>query len=820
MSDSTLSKISELIKLEDDLVKIGTIRQQFLKEKSSVDVKLATATNIQMTGMLQNVEKLQQTMGKLATIKGNIGEVQKIHEDTINSVKDYDTIKKITIVNQFLNQTASLYEDISGFKKFLDVLNQQIENETEELRNDLSYPLPNLLQIHSGYTQARNFSDYLEVYARNLSDDLQSIVYKVVSPMKKTIKLFDELLQEAIFSLTEVTKVGNYTNFFNLFTVLTWEEKQDMKLVLLTSLQLNSEDPKSVNYKTFRGRSRNYKKFFFDKLKANLNEIFDSCVEHYKQDKALVYTDLDWLEDELRFIFETLDKAFPSGWQISAFIEEVYYTRLHQLTMDVIETDPPAEDLLKILSYDSKYGKFVSQYNVQQRSIIGEELKETVLDDYLKNITNKMNEWYTNLIAQEARTFSERPSAPEIYPITQEIEDLDANNQLISTPIDLNVYVLPDFKIPLTMLKEQADVAADSNYARILVEVIENWSACYIKRVSTFRELVDDEMDRYMSVFSNDDYLIKESKAKRLFRKKKPQGVDLENLTPEEQSKLSREGLVEYLVALANSLDISDGILNDKFAPAFKEKIHTSYHKRISRAIDDASESSNSLISEILSAICDIVMNDLTPALCKLFTKKWYDDGNSQTGEPTIAELIVETISEYMGEMRQYCCYPVYQLLFRIFLDNFIPTYIRIGYENVLHGDGKKVDPHATKKYKSFSEAILRDVETFFSGLDPLFTKKDAEYFFSSLLAIEMLQELGTCEVDNIQEAWQHMVLPKFYDCSIEYIRGICLCRKDMDKHAVKRLLPVLQDIKIDYHQKVEPPEIPIFTLNDFEFQD
>lgn len=79
--------------------------------------------------------------------------------------------------------------------------------------------------------------------------------------MKKTIKLFDELLQEAIFSLTEVTKVGNYTNFFNLFTVLTWEEKQDMKLVLLTSLQLNSEDPKSVNYKTFRGRSRNYKSF-------------------------------------------------------------------------------------------------------------------------------------------------------------------------------------------------------------------------------------------------------------------------------------------------------------------------------------------------------------------------------------------------------------------------------------------------------------------------------------------------------------------------------------------------------------------------------
>ncbi|RCK55189.1 Exocyst complex component SEC6 [Candida viswanathii] len=785
MSDSTLSKISELIKLEDDLAKVSTIRQQFLKEKSSVDVKLATATNIQMTGMLKNVEKLQQTMGKLATIKENIGAVQKIHDETITAVRDYDTIKKITIVNQFLNQVASLYEDISGFKKFLDVLNQEIESETEELKNDLSYPLPNLLLIHAAYTQARNFQDYLEVYSRTLSDDFQSIVYKVVSPMKKTIKLFDELIQEAIFSLTEVTKVGNYTNFFNLFAVLTWEETQDMKFALLSSLQLNPEDAKSVNYKMFRGGAGT------TRIEGQSQRDFDSCVEHYRQDKVMVYTDLDWLEDELRFIYETLDKAFPSGWKISAFIEEVYYTRLHELTMDIIETDPPAEDLLKILLYDSRYGKFVSQYDVQQRSIIGEDLKETVLDDYLKNITNKMNEWYENLIAQETRTFSERPAAPDIYPITQEIDDLDANNQLISTPIDLNVYVLPDFKIPLTMLKEQADVAADSNYAKILVEVIENWSACYIKRISTFRELVDDEMDRYMSVFSNDSYLIKQSKAKRLFRKKKPQGVDLDNLTPEEQSKLSREGLIEYL-----------------FAPAFKEKIHTLYHKRISSSFEDASDSSNSLISEILSAISDIIMNDLTPALCKLFTKTWYDDGNSQTGEPTTAELIVETISEYMGEMRQYCCYPVYQLLFRIFLDNFIPTYIRIGYENVLHGRERRstrMQPKSTS----------RSAKPFFVTWKPSST-----YFFSSLLAIEMLQELGTCEVNNIQEAWQHEVLPKFYDCSIEYVRGICLCRKDMDKSQVKRLLPVLQDIKSEYHKQVEPPEIPIFTLNDFEFQD
>ena len=51
------------------------------------------------------------------------------------------------------------------------------------------------------------------MYSTRLSDDLQSIVYKVVSPIKTTIKLFDELLNEGIQSLTGVTKEGNFECF-------------------------------------------------------------------------------------------------------------------------------------------------------------------------------------------------------------------------------------------------------------------------------------------------------------------------------------------------------------------------------------------------------------------------------------------------------------------------------------------------------------------------------------------------------------------------------------------------------------------------------
>ena len=82
-----------------------------------------------------------------------------------------------------------------------------------------------------------------------------------------------------------------------------------------------------------------------------------------------------------------------------------------------------------------------------------------------------MKEWNDNLmIRQETKTFTERPNAPDIYPIELTIEDLDADKNEVQLTIDLNVYVMPDFKIALTMLKEQADVAAESKYSRILVE--------------------------------------------------------------------------------------------------------------------------------------------------------------------------------------------------------------------------------------------------------------------------------------------------------------------------------------------------------------
>lgn len=836
MSDAALSRVAHLIKLEDDLVKIQSLRQQFTKEKTLVDIKLNAATQTQIDSIMNNLKKLNNSANKLNTIKSSLNRLNQIHDESVTGVAEYTAIKQMTNVNQFLTQVQHLYHDISKYKQYLDSINKLIDEEFAIISEDISYPLLNIFRIHYSLTQARNFQDYLETISDSLSDDLKSIVFKVVLPVKKTIKKFDDLLGEIIISLTEALKEGNVELVFKLIKIIEFESNEDLKFALMSNLKLmENKSISSIDYANFRSAKRNYKKIFYKKLEESLVDTFDKCVEHFSYDRILVYDNLNWLEDELVFVADTLSPMFPTSWNINTFIQNAYYNRLHNFTMDLIKTDPPAEDLLKILAYDSHYGKFVvalhtspeiegdekrkSTQKKEQKSIMGEELKKVVLDDYLKVIVAKMNEWTDTLLKLEATSFVQRETPPDIYTYYQTIEDEDIQDQPITLEIHGEVFVLPDFKTPLTMLKEQADVAVDSGYGSILVGVIENWSSCYIKRVLNYKEIIEEEFDKYMSVYNNERFLIQESKTKRLFRRHAPQPTfDIENMTPEELANISKPGLIEYLCALGNTYEINTDRLQDKFLPNYKSKVHSNYQSRIQVAFEDTVSPSTELNAQVIRAIIDIILNDLYPALSSVFTKTWYGDKSQTSDEPNMAERILETISEYMQELRSYASYDIYLCTFALFLDSFISAYIRIGYENILHGSGKKIDPTATKKFKSFSEGVGRDVTIFYGGLEHLFTRKDSAYLLNSLRAIEFLGDLATCEdpMNFIPQMWENEILGSFYFCSVEYVRGICLCRKDMDKNQVNTLVRQLEDIAKEYHENVPVPSQLTGTLNEF----
>lgn len=848
MYEIALSRISNLIKVEEDLAKLGQIKQQFHKEKSSIDVKLNTTTQQQIETIMNNLTQLNKTSQKLTSIKLNINKMHLIHEDSVTNIKHYDTILKMISINQFMTQVTNLYRDLPRFKTFVNELNDSIARELDAIKNSLDYPLNNLFVIHYNLNQVRNFQDYLECNYKDLSDDLKSIVIKIISPIKGCIRAFDDLLNEIISSVTEAVKDQNHEMVFKLIKVIEYEANEDLKLDLYKNLNLDHmKDLKTLNYYSFRGSKRNYLDFFYTKLEASLNDTFNECLNHFLNDKVLVYENLDWLEDELVFVAQYLHPLFPEEWEINNFIQNAYFNSLHKFTMNFIKDDPSTEDLMKVLSYDTHFGKFmtdleeinpsrkkekkekpteteskdtngskfaISKLSKPPKSIMGEDLKEMVLDDYLKVIKLKMEEWNNNLMKQEILVIKDRTSSPDLYNYHQVIEDYNVHDEIINIDINTEVYVLPDFKTSLSMLKEQADVAANSGYSKILVGVIENWAGLYNERIINYKQLIEQEFEDYMFAYNNERFLIQQSKRK-LFKKKVETGN--ENMTPEELAKISKPGLVEYLVAIGNTYEINSDRLNDKFLPNYTEKVHLSYQQRIEQAFEETINPTTELISQVIRSVVDIIINDLYPALSTVFTKLWYEN---QKDDVNMAQKIVETIVEYMEELRSYTSYEVYLVTFTVLLDSFISEYIKIGFENILHGSGKKIDPTAVKKFKSFSEAVTRDATIFYGGFEALLTRKDSEYLFNSLRALEFLGDLGTCEnpSQTIPPFWENEILPAFYYCSVEYVRGVCLCRKDMDKSQVNALIEVLQNQQREFHERLEPPETVVGTLNDFFF--
>lgn len=817
MSEAALSRISNLIKVEDDLLKLDSLRLQFAKEGNLIDIKLTSASRQQIDSVVLNLEKLKTALSKVSAIKTNIEHINTVYTECVAQVKEYDSIRDVSVLHQKMMQVQSLYTDIANFQQYLTHVDTMIDAELQEVSENIEYPMHNLYRIHFNVTQARNLGDYLETESSVLSDDIQSIVAKIVAPLRKVVRHFDALLKEVIISITEAVKEGNTEMVGKLVRIIELESAEDLKVALAAQLNLvDRQNAQLANYGKTRTRQRNYRSFFFEKLQESLEETFDKCVDHFRSDKLAVFDNLDWLEDELEFVGATLAPLFPKHWNITTFISGVYYDKLHAFALRLISNNPPAEDLMRILEYDSHYGQFVARLPIETpaKSILGDDLKTSVLDDYMKVILMKMTEWNTNLMRQEAQDFTSRSEPPDVYLYTQNIEDWDQHDQVVNLVISADVYVLPDFRTTLSMLKEQADVASDSGYGKVLVGVIESWSVAYNARVEAYARLVEDEVNKYMSVYNNERFLIKESKTRRFLRLQatKASDLDIENMTAEEKAAISPPGLVEYLTALGNTYEINTDRLQDKFLPNYMTKVHLTYQTRIEDAFQATLSPSTDLNAQVIRSIADIVINDLLPALSTVFTLAWYD----ARVESSMAQQVVDTVVEYMEELKGYASYDLYSLTFTVVLDMFISSYLRIGYQNIIHGSGKKIDP---RKADKFCAAVNRDVQVLYEGLDPLFSRKDAHYLMGSLTALELLTTMAT--IDNMDEMpafWEEEVLQCFYHCSVDYVRGMMLCRKDVSSKEADSLVEKLTVVQNAYQDRVEPPESAVATLSGFSY--
>lgn len=736
-----LQNISQLLRTEDDLDKAETLKEQLLKEKSSIDVQLKSQSQAQLESTIEDINSLNICQDDIRELKDNITKINKIADDSFGSIKRYELINKITKIHEIFDQSTDIVENISSFNNNLQEVEELIE--TEDYENvDIDFEIPSLLEIHYKLNKLRDFQERLLLLSDSSNEDHKFIVKRVVSRIYDVIKKFDKLLENIIIGLVESVKINSNSLVIRLAKIIDFEEREDIKIDALKGIISKNSKNNSQNSLfeqivngTIKGRTtaRNYKQFFIDKVEESIHEIFQNCYETYKQKENMfeILDNLDWVFHDLICVKQDLVKLVPPRWNIFTVYYDFYYRELNILINKLIESEPETLIILEILDFDNKFKDImISEFGFtkqENKSIIGDVEKEKLLSDYLNLIVLKMNEWMFNLQKTEHEVFRSRIQAPEV----------DSEN----------LYALEGTKIVFQMFTQQCDVASGSGQGKILAGVVEEFGGLLIKRQSKWGELIKNEVQKLLTLNN---------------KSKKDVGVDGVN----DDDKVP-PGLIEYLIALANDqmrgADYTEAISN-KYGGMVSSKYSTIIHNALEKVIDGFAN----LAKQCCDALIVIIFDDLKIALDEIFSKDWYNSNYSQQ--------VSDTLYEYLGDLKQ----SMNSYLFEILSEEIVEETV-LRYLSNLNKDVKFKNNN-----DKFVNSVKRDFEIFYK----LFINFiDQEIIESKFRIVEDFMDLSReTNDDHIVELWIQLV-SKFNDISIDFLALILKARKDIDSTPSKAIL-------------------------------
>lgn len=296
-----------------------------------------------------------------------------------------------------------------------------------------------------------------------------------------------------------------------------------------------------------------------------------------------------WIYQDIMRIEEDVVPCFPPDYEIYNLYIREYHRSLSNLINKIVTSAPEASVLLQLHGWIKEYKKSMKELNVppdllEPPLLDGNE--QSLIEDYLKLIIKKLDEWTANLMKTEVEAFTKREEPPEV--------DSDG------------LYGTQGAVILFQMINQQVDLALDSGQGMILARTVE-------------------EVNRVMRSVQDQWTKVVDAEYKKQIEK------------PEEVSG----GLVEYCIALANDqLKCADfaETLSGRIEPLVSEKYAATIHDRLNDAIDGCLD----VAKKCTQCLIDIIFNDLKPATKLLFQPSWYDGIIAQ-----IVETMRDYLSDY-----------------------------------------------------------------------------------------------------------------------------------------------------------------------------
>ncbi|QLG73258.1 hypothetical protein HG535_0E03420 [Zygotorulaspora mrakii] len=769
MSSEALQRISVLIKDDVSPERVRSVKEQLIKQKSTIDYQLDKESSTFYGNVEKSLTSLNLSQQSVKNIRERLEEVNSLSDKNKSAISRYDVIFTSTRLYETIEMTSSIYDNIIAFQKLLQGIDDMLK--AEVLEDPLDSGCPDLLHIHYSLSRARDFEDQILVMAAVSTDDIQRTARRLFSQVSEHVAQFDKLLESLIYDLVEIVRSEQISLAIRFFKIIALEEQEDLRIEAIRNIvkkkeiesekstvkklpnnkllaNLQSREEEILDYPTSRGlyeeilsgtittrtKPRGYKNFFLNKLKQSVRDMFVEVRKEYQGEKRFeVLNSLDWVFNEVLVVKDHVTKYCPKYWNIFDEYFNIYYEELHILITELVESEPETSIILDILDFDRNFQKvLVDDFGFSKKvkkSVIGDEQRTQLFDDYLSLIVVKMAEWIGNLEKAEFEVFRERKTPPHT----------DSEGLLY----------LDGTRTCFQMFTQQVEVAADSSQAKILVGVIDKFCGLLKERQKKWMKMVGDDVDKLL--IYNEKY-----------------DNDPESISPEEECS---GGLVEYVVAIAND-QMKGADYSVAISTKYGKLVTKGYERSITQHIDETLDGFAEVARFCSNELIKIMFADLANTFTEIFSKSWYSGSH--------AKQISDTLYEYLIDIKSQMNVLVFASLLEGVVEETILRFI----------SALKYEHNFKSKHNKFLDCMKRDFEIFYRVFVQLVPETEDKTLIidNKFKLMEYFMDFSCGPPETILATWENC-LSVYWDTPIELLSAILSCRKDIDNSFAKKTI-------------------------------
>ncbi|OAX43205.1 exocyst complex component Sec6 [Rhizopogon vinicolor AM-OR11-026] len=568
---SAAQAIGEYLQSPDDLMKVAAFRKKLEKEKASIDARLKSGAKEQLDATREGLKKLFGTRSNVQVVKEEMQIVDRLCSDPQNVVSTFDQISRVSMVHRNFEQTEEMVNNLLEINSKLDVLEEILEADS---RNIIG-PASNLLPIHFHINRLEAFRNQTMHQAKKASAASRHKLSRMFERLNKLSENFEAYIMELARNALPLVRGGHPQVVVKLLKIIELEAREDEKAIAIRLVKKAAKMDAASKFKSMQANARILKHYRSKAMKAmsdSIKDDFDEAYTQHERDPRAFLDGLGWIYQDLIRIESDVVLCFPPSYEIYAFYIKEYHRALNATLQRLVDSEPEASVLLDLHAWIKDYKKSMKELNVAPELLDPPLLngqEQNLIEDYLKLIVKKLDEWSANLMKTEVQEFITRSEPPEV--------DSDG------------LYGTQGAVILFQMVNQQIDAATESGQGAILAGVV-------------------GEVNRVMRSIQDQWTKVVEAELKKQTEK------------PEEIVG----GLAEYCIALANdqikSADNTEALLG-RLEPLVSEK----YRAPINEKLNDAIDGNLDVAKKCIQTFIDIIFNDLKPATKQLFQPPWYD---------------------------------------------------------------------------------------------------------------------------------------------------------------------------------------------------